>query len=101
MLLMAGAMGSTVGASARAPLLLQAQLQALNDNRYVAIKNWISNAQTDELMCDALAVRRFGGTYDCHIGDRAGGQGGARPPPDPRIWCKKFIYTGRGAEIGL
>ena len=80
MLLLAGAMGSTVGASARAPLLLQAQLQALNDNRYVAIKNWISNAQTDELMCDALAVRRFGGTYDCHIGDSAGGVGSVHDP---------------------
>ena len=68
MVLIAGAMGSTVGSSASAPLL-QTQLQALNDHRYVVIKDWISNVQTDELMRDALAVRQFGGTFDCHIGN--------------------------------
>lgn len=81
MLLIAGATGSTVGASASAPLLLQTQLQALNDHRYVVIKHWISNTQTDELMCDALAVRRFGGTHDCQIGnDRSVG-----PVHDPSV----------------
>ena len=29
----------------------------------------MSTVQTDELMRDALAVRRFGGTFDCHIGN--------------------------------
>ena len=32
---------------------------------------------------------------------RAGRKVRHAPPLDPRIWCHKFIYTGRVAEVGV
>ena len=42
--------------------------QTLRDQRYVIIPQWLSDAQTDALQADAMAVHAFGSSFDCCVG---------------------------------